>query len=67
MGQLDREAAFVERRQEGLDVGQACGAARAALLEDTPGPRVPEHHQARRHRLLAEVCLPVDLWDGRSI
>jgi hypothetical protein len=59
MGELDREPAIVERPQDGLDVGQGRGAARAAFLEHTPSPRVAQHHPARRQRLLTKRRLPV--------
>ena len=67
VGELDREAAVVERRQDRLDVGEAGGAARAALLEDAPRPRVAEHHRRAAIACWRRVVFQSPPGVGRSI
>ena len=48
-------------------MGQGRRPRRAPFLEDAPGPGVAQHHPPGRHRLFAQLGLPVLAGGGRSI
>ena len=52
MGQLHREPAGEQGRQDGVDVGEGGGTRRSSFLEDARRPRVAKHHLPGGHHVL---------------